>query len=181
MTWDAHHRRSDVLRAVVDEANLRRDGALPTGLPGVAETFRDEFDLIATLQLRWHTRLAGNIERKLMEQPMDLEAGVLNAWRSTAAELIGVREILDRCTAHPLDKKMGDALERAQRKDWMLMAAMAGQASAQDGRAALVGRRLEDKARAGFRPPAVEPSPRRRAETPSQQSLLSRLKARLAA
>ena len=181
MTWDAHHRRSDVLRAVVDEANLRRDGALPMRLPGVAETFRDEFDLIATLQLRWHTRLAGNIERARMEQPMDLESGVLTGWRSTATELVGVREILDHHTEHPLDPKMGDALKRAKRKDWMLMAAMAGQASVQDGRGAQVGRRLEQKARAGFRPPAVQAAPRRRAQGPSQHSLLGRLKARLAA
>ena len=62
-TWDSFHRRGEVLRAVVDEANLRRDGMLPTDLPGVAETFRDDLSLVAALQLRWHTRLAGTIER----------------------------------------------------------------------------------------------------------------------
>lgn len=180
MTWDAHHRRSDVLRAVVDEANLRRDGALPMDLPGVAETFRDELDLVATLQLRWHTRLAGRIERALMEQPMDLESSVLNGWRGAATELVGVRLILDHHTEHPTGKKMADALQHAQRKDWMLMAAMAGKASAQDSRAVAVGRRLEEKARVAFRPTWVA-RPEARAEGPGQHSLFGRLKARLAA
>ena len=46
-TWDSFHHRGEVLRAVVEEANARRDGVLPMELPGVAETFGDEFNLIA--------------------------------------------------------------------------------------------------------------------------------------
>ena len=38
-TWDSFHRRGEVLRAVVEEANVRRDGVIPMELPGVAETF----------------------------------------------------------------------------------------------------------------------------------------------
>jgi adenine-specific DNA glycosylase len=53
-------------------------------LPGVAETFGDELTLLGALQLRWHTRLAGDIERELMGQPMDLEAAVTAAWRKSA-------------------------------------------------------------------------------------------------
>ena len=30
---------------------------------GVGEAFADELDLLGALQLRWHTRLAGHIER----------------------------------------------------------------------------------------------------------------------
>lgn len=180
MTWDAHHRRGEVLRAVVDEANSRRDGALPMELPGVAETFGDELSLIAALQLRWHTRLAGRIERALMESPMDLESAVVSAWRGAASELVGVRQILDAYTQSPSTPAMGEALERAHRKDWMLMAAMAGKASAQDTRAASVGRSLEEKARAAYDPTVV--SGRHRADVEGgRTSLLGRIKAVLAA
>ena len=101
MTWAAFHRRGEVLRAVVDHADAHRDGVLPTHLPGVAETFADDLDLLAALQLRWHTRLAGRIERALLDQPADPESAVLTAWRSTASELAGVRMILDRAVADP--------------------------------------------------------------------------------
>jgi hypothetical protein len=147
LTWDSFHRRGEVLRAVVEVANARRDGVLPLELPGVAETFGDELSLIAALQLRWHTRLAGEIERALMEQPADLESAVLTAWRATATELAGVRQIIDAYTAHPTSQEMAEALRTAHRKDWTLMAVMAGRAGIGDARAEHVGRRLEEQAR----------------------------------
>jgi hypothetical protein len=180
MTWDAHHRRGEVLRAVIDEANARRDGALPMGLPGVDRTFADDFDLIAALQLRWHTRLAGCIERALMEQPMDLESAVLNGWRAAALELGGVRAILDAYTETPTSAKMDAALGRARQKEWMLLAAMAGKASANDPRGAHVGRRLEEKARASYHP-VLTVAARHRAPERASGSLFGRLRARLAA
>ena len=181
-TWDSFHHRGEVLRAVVEEANARRDGVLPMELPGVAETFGDEFNLIAALQLRWHTRLAGRIERALMEQPMDLESAVLSAWRGAATELAGVRRIIDAYTAHPTSQEMAEALRTSHRKDWTLMAAMAGRASVNDERAARVGRRLEEQARAAYDPTAVsEPRHRAATEVARQPSILSRLKAHLAA
>jgi hypothetical protein len=151
-------------------------------LPGVAETFGDEFNLIAALQLRWHTRLAGRIERALMEQPMDLESAVLSAWRGAATELAGVRRIIDAYTAHPTSQEMAEALRTSHRKDWTLMAAMAGRASVGDERAERVGRRLEEKARALY-DPVLAPAPRHRAEADGTRhvSLLGRLKAHLAA
>ena len=173
MNWDAFHTRGEVLRNVVDEANTRRDGALPLELPGVAEAFDDELALVAALQLRWHTRLSGQIERSLMEQPMDLESAVLRAWRRTASELVGVREILDAYGAEPTDPGDGRALSAAHRKEWVLLAAMAGQASASDGRAARVGQKLENKARYAFNPPAAG---RRPAEDRHPASILDRLK-----
>ena len=180
MTWDAHHRRGEVLRAVIDEANARGDGALPMGLPGVDRTFADELDLLAALQLRWHTRLAGCIERALMEQPTDLESAVLSGWHMAARELGGVRAILDTYTARPTSAKMGAALERARDKDHMMMAAMAGKASADDPRGAHVGRRLEEQARTSWNPfPAAVP--RHRAGERPTGSLIGRLRARLAA
>jgi hypothetical protein len=138
MTWDAFHHRGDVLRRVVDEAEARRDGVLPMELPGVTETFGDAHHLLAALQLRWHTRLAGSIERALLDQPDDLEAAVVSAWRAAAAELAGVRRILD---AHR------EALERAHRKEVVMLAVLAGRANAADVAAVRIGERLEERAR----------------------------------
>ena len=139
MTWDAFHHRGEVLRRVVDEAEARRDGVLPMELPGVTETFGDAHHLLAALQLRWHTRLAGSIERALLDQPDDLEAAVVSAWRAAAAELAGVRRVLD---AHR------EALERAHRKEVVMLAVLAGRANAADVAAVRIGERLEERARA---------------------------------
>ncbi len=184
MTWDAFHRRGEVLRTVLEQADVRRDGVLPMEVPGVAETFGDEVALLGALQLRWHTRLAGSIEHVLMDQPMDLEAAVVRAWRSAANELAGVRAILDRYSDSPTSEEMAQMLAVAQRKDWALLAAMAGKAAPADRLAADVGRRIEERARATFRYSVhthgrSSSSGRRRAE--HKDTLLHRLKAHLAA
>ena len=147
-THDAAPRRADVLRRVVEETNARRDGVLPMDLPGVGQTFGDELDLIAALQLRWHTWLSGRIEQSLSEHPTDLEHAVLSAWRDTAGELDGVRRVLDRYTEQPTSAEMERALRTSRRKDWTLMAAMAGIAGVDDERAVGWGRKLEQQARA---------------------------------
>jgi hypothetical protein len=152
MTWDAFHRRGEVLRAVIEAADIRRDGHLPMDLPGVVETFDDELGVVAALQLRWHTQLSGHIERALTEQPADLESAVVAAWRATAADLAGVRQILDTRTDSPTSEAMAAALLRARRKDWTLMAAMAGKAGPHDHSAARIGRAIESRARAGHAP-----------------------------
>ncbi|HET6563014.1 MAG TPA: hypothetical protein VFG72_14150 [Marmoricola sp.] len=183
-TWDTVHRRGEVLRAVVHEANARRDGILPTDLPGVAETFDDDFALLAALALRWHTRLAGHIERALMDTPTDLEHAVLTAWRETAAELDGVRRILDAYTEQPTSEEMATALRTSRRKDRLMLAAMAGRAGVGDQRAERVGRALEEQARAAYVPTsAVGQDPRHRAtdEPTRHASFVGRLKAALVA
>jgi hypothetical protein len=147
MTWDAFHHRGDVLRDVVDEAEARRDGVLPMELPGVTETFGDAHHLLAALQLRWHTLLAGSIERALLDRPDDLEAAVVSAWRATAAELAGVRRILDAHRAEPASPETGELLERAHRKDVVMLAVLAGRANGADVAAVRIGERLEEQAR----------------------------------
>ncbi len=146
-TWTAYHRRADVLRAVIEAADRRRDGVLPRDLPGVPETFADDLDLVAALQLRWHTRLSGAVERSLSAGDLDLEDAVVRAYRESAAQLPGVRLVLDACVAEPESERMRQALDKATRKEAAFLAAMAGRASAQDARAVPAGLGLVRKAR----------------------------------
>ncbi len=185
MTWNSFHRRGEILQTVVQTADARRDGVLPMQLPGVPETFRDELDLLAALQLKWHARLSGNIERALMAQPLDLESAIASAWRATSEQMPGVRLILDRYTETPSDSRMGAALQRASEKEWIRLAAAAGLASDESAAAARVGRRVELRARTEAAGPVARPAsevladPDRTAEgTPS---LVDRIKAVLAA
>ena len=129
MTWKSFHNRGEILRSVIATADVRRDGKLPMDVDGVRETFGDELSLLGALQLRWHTRLAGRIERELLGQPMDLEAAVLAAWRGTAAEMPGVLNVLDHYKAEPVDEAMAEALAKATAKEHTLLAVMAGQSS----------------------------------------------------
>jgi hypothetical protein len=170
MTWKSFHHRGEVLRAVLAEADARRDGHLPMHVDGVRETFGDELTLLGALTLRWHTRLAGRIERELMTQPMDLEAAVITAWQDTADELPGVLAILDRHRAEPLDDAMAQAMTTSAAKEHQLLAVMAGRSSGRDARSAQAGKQIAERARATR---ALAPLP---ATTPSA-SLVDRLKA----
>jgi hypothetical protein len=177
MTWEAFHHRGEVLHTVITEANARRDGTLPMDLPGVAETFRGELDVLATLQLRWHTRLAGRIDRELADQPLDLESAVVDAWRATADQLPGVRAILDRFAAEPVDAEMAHVTTVSTAKERQMLAVMAGRVSRTDVEAhgQRVGEELEDRARAGWSEPT---GGRRRAV---EVGFVDRLKAALVA
>lgn len=140
MDWSTFHRRTEVLESVVKEAGRRRDGTLPTDVPGVAERFRGPEDLVAALRLRWYNHLAGAIERALAGQPVDLEEAVVGAWRRTDADLPGVRDILD---AHRTDQPAAIA----EQKEWQLLAASAGEASTSEPQTVQAGRRIEGRAR----------------------------------
>jgi len=176
MTWKSFHNRGEILRSVIATAGVRRDGILPMDVSGVAETFGDELGLLAALQLKWHTRLAGHIERELVAQPMDLQAAVEVAWGHAADELPGVRKILDHYRSEPTDAAMATAMTKATAKEHVLLAVMAGQASVDDELAVPVGARIEERARR-----AHELRETRPAEPVEQPSLLERLKAVVAA
>lgn len=150
MTWKSFHRRGEILRDVVAAADQRRDGRLPMDLPGVAETFADELELLGALQLRWHTRLAGHIERELLAQPLDLEDAIVRAWTATADELPGVRAIIDRHRAEPASEAVGIAMSRAAAKERAMLAVMGGRASGYDATAERVGAEIERRARATY-------------------------------
>lgn len=149
MTWTSFHHRGEILRDVIATADRRRDGQLPMEVPGVAQAFGDELALLGALQLRWHTRLAGRIERELMGQPMDLESAVVAAWQATADDLPGIRAVLDRELASPRSDAVADALARATAKERTLLAMMAGLASAPGEAAARAGAALEERGRIG--------------------------------
>ena len=121
MTWKSFHDRGAVLRDVLTAADARRDGVLPMDVPGVRETFGDELTLLGALQLRWHTRLAGRIEGEIMRHPDEQEAAALDAWQQTAAELPGVRAIIDHYTEDPLDDTMARATRIAAAKERALL------------------------------------------------------------
>lgn len=178
MTWNAFHRRGEILQTVIDVADVRRNGVLPMDLPGVSETFRNELDLIAALSLKWHARLSGNIERELMAQPLDLEAAIVNAWCKTSVEAPGIRMIIDRYTESPSDPEMAAALTRAREKEWLKLASAAGLANDESAAAARAGARVADKARAGAVAPVAAPLNVDGAVTPS---LVDRIRAVLAA
>ncbi|MCA1984179.1 hypothetical protein [Nocardioides nematodiphilus] len=172
MTWNSYHTRGEILSTVIKTADQRQDGRLPMDVEGVTAKFDDEFDLLTTLQLKWHTRLAGNLERQLSEQPMDLRAAAIAAWHATAAEMPGVRIILDRYLEHPLDARMATAMRKSTAKEHLLLAVMAGMGSYADELAIPAGRRIAEEARASYVPaPVVLERP----------TLLSRLRSALAA
>lgn len=178
MTWTTFHRRGDVLRTVIATADRRRDGRLPMDVEGVAETFGDELSLLATLQLKWHTRLAGRIDSVMAAQPEDLGGAVEQAWREIALEMPGVRAVLDHYRAEPTDEAMESAMARATQKEHMMLATMAGRSSVGDTSAAPVGAAIEERARAALHAAqgvVTLPSERR------SPSLLQRLKAVVAA
>jgi hypothetical protein len=182
MTWDTFHRRGEVLRTVLAHVDAHRDGRLPMGLPGVAQTFGDEAALLGALQLRWHTRLSGDVERELANSPADPEAAVLTAWRAAAHDLAGVRAVLDAAGEDPGSDEVAEMVAAARRKEWILLAAMAGKASPSSPAAARVGRELEERARIGYRPSPPPPRTRgRHASDRDRRSLRSRVKAALAA
>jgi hypothetical protein len=189
MTWSTFHRRGDVLNAVVETADHRRDGALPLDVPGVAERFVDEIDLIGALLLKWHARLSGNIEQALAQEPTDLESAVSGAWRRTAEQMPGVRLLVDRATDLPGTEEMAAAMQRARHAERIRLAQAAGLANDASGRAAAAGARIERAARKGLseQPPAPASAPastRTSRLLPSdrdRESFVRRIKAVLAA
>lgn len=172
MTWTTYHNRGEILRTVIAVADQRRDGLLPMDVEGVLEKFDDELGLLAALQLRWHTRLAGRIDHALMAQPLDLEAAVVSAWHTTAAEMPGVRAILDHYIAEPRDARMATAMAKAVAKERIMLAVMAGRGGYADALAASVGAAIERRARASYVTPMV---------ALRQPTLIERIRAALAA
>ena len=172
MTWTTFHHRGEVLRTVIRTADARRDGVLPMDVTGVRETFGDELTLLGALQLRWHTRLSGHLERAMLDHPTDLEQAAIDAWHATADDLPGTRSVLDHHRAEPLDEEMASALAVSAAKERILIAAMAGRAGARTEDTVASGLELEQRARHTRRTTPTPPGPR---------GLFGRIKAHVAA
>jgi hypothetical protein len=168
MTRDARQRRDTVLREVMSVADRRRDGRLPWDTVGAEQAFETRSELLGALQMRWHARLSGAIERELTEQPWDLGQAVVHAWRGLAAEMPGVRAILDAHAHEP-------AMQRARRKEWVLLATASGLTGMDDPQAPRIGRHVEQRARSITVQKSVD------GPEPAPQGWLSRLRHALAA
>jgi hypothetical protein len=141
---------------------------------GVAETFRDDLSLLGALQLRWHTRLAGHIEKELADQPLNLENAVALAWLNAAEDMPGTRAVIDHHVAHPTSDAMARAMTVATTKEHEMLALMSGRASSPGEATARIGRGIELAARTSYVPGAP-------AAPTEHPSLVQRLKAVLAA
>ena len=126
MTWNAFHNRGEILRNAIAAADERCDGRLPLDVAGVNDVFDDELDLFGAMMLKWHTRLAGNLERALADQPLNLEAAVAGAWAQTAAALPGVRAVMDNHASADDHPELAAALGRAREREWARLAISAG-------------------------------------------------------
>ena len=148
MKQQTPHRRAQVLRAALAAVEERRDTRVPTDLPGVAATVGDELALLGALTLRWHTRLAGLVEREQQRTPRDPAGATERAWARAADEMPGLRALLDHHRAHPRDDRTAEATVRATATEHALLAVAAGRAEVGDPRAAGAGAAVEQAARA---------------------------------
>lgn len=83
------HTRSASLREVVSHLDAGRP------LPSSALGFAGRDDLLQALHGVWSRRLTGRIDLALETDDHDLEASVGQAWLLTAADLPGMRRVLD--------------------------------------------------------------------------------------
>lgn len=143
MTWSDYRHREHLVDAVAEVADARRDGLLPWDeVAGAAEAFGSPEALLRSLQMRWATRLAGAVDAVLATEPLDPEAGVVHAWRRTAASMPGVRAVLDANVDHP-------AIRAGRTKEHRMLAAATGQTTwSRPEDAVRAGRRIEERARA---------------------------------
>jgi hypothetical protein len=121
--WDTYHRRADALTGVV--AELDRTGR--TDLPwddDLAATFRDRDDLLVALHDLWSRRLMGRLDLALELHDIPGSA-TAEAWEAVAAELPGVRRVLDANADHP-------ALARRRATELRMVALAAGVAGLGD-------------------------------------------------
>jgi len=99
-SWAAYHRRAAALTTVIEE--LDRTGATsPSWTAGLAEVFTGPDDLLVALHDRWTRRLQARIDNAAELASDDVAESVADAWRELAAELPGVRRVLDAHADHP--------------------------------------------------------------------------------
>ena len=151
--WDTFHSRAAAIRAVVEELDTTATTD-PRWTDELAEVFDGPDDVLVALHDVWTRRVTARVEMAL-DLGQDLPAeSVENAWFEVAAELPGVRRVLD---AHAQD----EVLQQLDRHEHRLLAIAAGIVSPSDPLeyAARAGRRLVTNLRAQHVEPSV-PRPR---------------------
>ena len=151
--WDTFHRRAAAIRAVVEDLDAT-PATDPRWTDELAGVFSGPDDVLVALHDVWTRRVTARVELAL-DLGQDLPAeSVENAWFEVAAELPGVRRVLD---AHAQD----EVLQQLDRHEHRLLAIAAGMVSPSDSleHAAAAGRRLVANLRAQHVEPVV-PRPR---------------------
>jgi hypothetical protein len=151
--WDTFHRRAAAIRAVVEDLDATT-ATDPRWTDELAEVFDGPDDVLVALHDVWSRRVTARVEMGL-DLGQDLPAeSVENAWFEVAAELPGVRRVLD---AHAQD----EVLQRLDQHEHRLLAIAAEIVSPSDDLeyAARAGRRLVANLREQHVEPVV-PRPR---------------------
>lgn len=170
MTWDAYHRRKNVLREMLAIADRQRDitlADLRATVDNAREAFPTETDLLFELQMTWFQRLSGHLDRLVAAGGSSPAIVPVTAWVSAAADLPGARALLDAHRDEP-------ALRTAIAKEQSYLASASGVA-AYGSQLRVLGQRIQDTARQNLAElPAVEIGHGR-------QGLLARLRSVIAA
>ena len=99
MTWDAHHRRTAVLRDVLRAADQQRDvcsaDTLLDTVDGAREVFATDVDLLLSIHLAWTQRLSGQLDMALGDGVDDPRSAVVEAWTAAATAMPSARRLLD--------------------------------------------------------------------------------------
>ncbi|MCL3818058.1 hypothetical protein [Aeromicrobium wangtongii] len=170
MTWDAYHRRKDVLRQMLAIADHQREitlGELLDSVEGGRDAFPTEIDALFDLQMMWFQRLSGHMEQILSQGTESPDLVPVTAWVGTAAELPGARALLDAHRDEP-------ALRKAFAKELSYLATAAG-VPVRGADLRLRGQRIVDAARSAV--PEQTPA----AADPSRPGLIARLRSAIAA
>lgn len=114
MGWNDFYRRRDTMDAVLTQAR-RSPATLPFGeIPGAAELFGTEENLLLALQHRWTQLLSGYLRAELADPDEapgnDQVDAVARAWRKAVTEHATLHRLLEtHLDAHPLLQASHDA------------------------------------------------------------------------
>lgn len=176
MTWDAYHRRKELLREIFAMADRHPDRALSSVLDAVDPhrlVLEDETAALFEIQMAWFQRLSGHIDRLTSEGGETPALVAVAAWAASASELPGARSLLD---AHSDSTELATALA----KESAFIAASAGVPTndpnlGDHGERIIAAARIDAAAR-----PILQPAPEALHDD-QRQGLIARLRSVIAA
>ena len=122
--WETYRRRAAALQEVVRTLDMTGSDEVPW-TEATAAVFAGPDDVLVALHDLWTRRLQSRIDLELETDNGQMIDGAANAWHSVAAELPGVRRVLDRYENHP-------SLDHHERSEHRLLAVAAGLATLGD-------------------------------------------------